>query len=160
MYNMNISIFGFTFRLEVLLIIVLLWWIMWGHVLCSCSRGNSLLEDFSNINKASFDYTMKNFKEGFSQIKTNGPNTNSWFTPKLTYTKGDTPNKAVQSILNRKQQQLPLPEGQLDFLASVPFKPECCPNAYSNSSGCACMTAKDYNYLINRGGNNVPYSEY
>ena len=40
------------------------------------------------------------------------------------------------------------------------FKPECCPNTYSNSMGCACMTNKQYNYLINRGGNNVPYSQY
>jgi hypothetical protein len=42
----------------------------------------------------------------------------------------------------------------------TPFKPECCPNTYSNSMGCACMSTKQYNYLINRGGNNVPYSEY
>jgi len=26
--------------------------------------------------------------------------------------------------------------------------------------GCACMNSNTYNYLINRGGNNVPYSEY
>ena len=43
---------------------------------------------------------------------------------------------------------------------NTPFKPECCPNTYSNSMGCACMTTKQYNYLITRGGNNVPYSEY
>jgi hypothetical protein len=40
------------------------------------------------------------------------------------------------------------------------FKPECCPNTYSNSMGCACMSTKQYNYLVHRGGNNVPYSEY
>jgi len=158
---MNISVFGFTFRLEILIIIFLLWWIMWGHVICSCSRGNSLLEDFSGMNKQIFDYTVKNYNEGFNLLgNRDSPNTSSWFTPNLTYTKGKKPDAAVQAIFDRKQQQLPLPEGQMDFLASVPFKPECCPNTYSNSSGCACMTAKDYNYLINRGGNNVPYSEY
>jgi hypothetical protein len=26
--------------------------------------------------------------------------------------------------------------------------------------GCACMDLKSYNYLRQRGGNNVPYSEY
>lgn len=31
---------------------------------------------------------------------------------------------------------------------------------YNHYMGCACMTTKDYNYLIMRGGNNVPYSEY
>lgn len=40
------------------------------------------------------------------------------------------------------------------------FKPECCPNTYSNSMGCACMSTTQYNYLNNRGGNNVPYSQY
>jgi hypothetical protein len=42
----------------------------------------------------------------------------------------------------------------------TPFKPECCPNTYTNSVGCACMTLQQYNYLNDRGGNNVPYSEY
>ena len=40
------------------------------------------------------------------------------------------------------------------------FKPECCPNTYSNSMGCACMSTTQYNYLETRGGNNVPYSQY
>jgi len=48
----------------------------------------------------------------------------------------------------------------LFMFANTEFKPECCPNTYSNSSGCACMDSNSYNYLITRGGNNVPYSEY
>ena len=69
-------------------------------------------------------------------------------------------SKGVQDILNREPQTIPLPEGQMSMFANTPFKPECCPNAYSNSSGCACMTTNQYNYLVSRGGNNVPYSEY
>ena len=46
------------------------------------------------------------------------------------------------------------------MFANTPFKPECCPNAFSNSSGCACMTGGQFNYLVERGGNNIPYSEY
>jgi hypothetical protein len=42
----------------------------------------------------------------------------------------------------------------------TPFKPECCPTSFSNSMGCACMTNQQYEYLIHRGGNNVPYSQY
>jgi hypothetical protein len=62
--------------------------------------------------------------------------------------------------MNRKPQPIPLPEGELDMFANTPFKPECCPNTYSNSSGCACTTVQQYRYLTDRGGNNVPYSEY
>lgn len=86
--------------------------------------------------------------------------TSSWSRPDLTVVPGKPLNPAVKQFLNRKQQQLPLPEGEMDFFANVDFKPECCPNAYSNSMGCACMTSKDYNFLRQRSGNNVPYSEY
>lgn len=96
----------------------------------------------------------------FSDTHNNPISTSSWFTPNLTYKPGQTGGKGVQNILNRKPQPVPLPEGQLSMFATTPFKPECCPNTYSNSMGCACMTVPQYNYLINRGGNNVPYSEY
>lgn len=86
--------------------------------------------------------------------------TSSWSRPDLTVVPGKPLNNAVKQFLNRKQQQLPLPEGEMDFFANVDFKPECCPNTYSNSMGCACMTSQDYNYLVTRSGNNVPYSEY
>ena len=86
--------------------------------------------------------------------------TSSWSAPNMTVIPGQPLNPAVKQFLDRKQQQLPLPEGEMVFFANSEFKPECCPNTYSNSQGCACMTSQDYNYLVTRGGNNVPYSEY
>lgn len=181
--NMEVTLFGYKFRLEIIILIVIAYWILWGHVLCSCSRVG-LMEGIHNmynsqINKKSLDYEiLKNpiptiGKEGFVGANTNygesskfslsndNPvNTSSWFTPNLTYTKGTTGGPGVQNILNRPEQPIPLPEGEMLMFANTEFKPECCPNAYSNSTGCACMDIKSYNYLINRGGNNVPYSEY
>jgi len=52
----------------------------------------------------------------------------------------------------------PLSYGELDMFANTPFKPECCPTTYSNSMGCACINKEQYNYLITRGGNNVPFA--
>jgi hypothetical protein len=86
--------------------------------------------------------------------------TSKWGRPNLTVVPGKPLSQGVQNILNREKQPVPLPEGELNMFETTPFKPECCPNAYSNSSGCACMTVDQYNYLITRGGNNVPYSEY
>ena len=83
-----------------------------------------------------------------------------WGQPSLAITPGQPYSPAVKAVLDRKAQPIPLPEGELDMFANTPFKPECCPNTYSNGSGCACMTVKQYNYLSDRGGNNVPYSEY
>lgn len=87
-------------------------------------------------------------------------NTSSWSAPDMTVVPGKPLSPGVKQFLAREPQPVPLPEGELDMFASTPFKPECCPNTYSTSTGCACMTGTQYNYLVNRGGNNVPYSEY
>jgi hypothetical protein len=87
-------------------------------------------------------------------------NTSKWGNPSLTITPGKPIPKAAQAIIDRPNQALPLPEGQLSLFDNMPFSPECCPNTYSSSMGCACMNDTTYNYLITRSGNNVPYSEY
>lgn len=87
-------------------------------------------------------------------------NTSSWSKPNMTVVPGKPLSDGVKQFLARTPQPVPLPEGEMLLFANTPFKPECCPNSYSNSTGCACMTGQQYNYLIMRGGNNVPYSEY
>jgi len=86
--------------------------------------------------------------------------TSSWNVQDMTVVKGQPLSAGVKAFLARKPTQVPLPEGEMFMFANTEFKPECCPNTYSNSSGCACMDSTSYNYLITRGGNNVPYSEY
>ena len=87
-------------------------------------------------------------------------NTSSWNAPDMTVIPGKALSPGVKQFLAREPQPVPLPEDELVMFASTPFKPECCPNTYSTSTGCACMTGQQYNYLVTRGGNNVPYSEY
>jgi hypothetical protein len=87
-------------------------------------------------------------------------NTSSWNAPDMTVVPGKPLSPGVKQFLAREPQPVPLPEGEMFMFATTPFKPECCPNTYSNSSGCACMTGNQYNWLVQRGGNNVPYSEY
>lgn len=110
---------------------------------------------------------VQNNKEGFTGIdfesgklspydlNTMPVNIADWSAPDMTnpYSQG------YMSVAARSQQQPPLQNGEMDFFANVEFKPSCCPNTYSNSSGCACMSVNAYNYLKQRGGNNVPYSE-
>ena len=86
--------------------------------------------------------------------------TSSWSAQNMTVTPGQPLSAGVKAFMERKPTQVPLPEGEMFMFANTEFKPECCPNTYSNSSGCACMDSKSYNYLVTRGGNNVPYSEY
>lgn len=169
MYKMEISIGSYKLRLEILILIVVVFWIMFGHLLCGCSRVG-LFEAMSTIKngkKEGFKYKYDGFSTidmapDFSQAKTPGyiMDPSKWAMPTLTYSPGTTPDAGVQEIMNRPKQPIPLPEGQLDMFATTPFKPECCPNSFSNSMGCACMTMEQLSYLNSRGGNNVPYSEY
>jgi hypothetical protein len=113
---------------------------------------------FSSVKEPFYGMGGDNTINSYANPKT-VTNTKNWTNPNLTYSSNKT-NKGINQILNRPEQPIPLPEGQLDMFATTKFKPQCCPNMYSNSMGCACMTTKQYKYLIDRGGNNVPYSEY
>jgi len=211
MYNMDISILGYKFNLEILILIGVVYLILVGHTLCGCSNFYSLIEgntSMGNSNSSSNSSnssksmgqsnssssqsdasgnmmnqiqqkmqsnmpTQTTSKEGFVGANTNygessaydlsnsmPVNTSSWSAQNMTVVPGQPLSKGVKQFLARAKQPIPLPEGELSMFANTPFKPECCPNTYSNSMGCACMTSGQYNYLVMRGGNNVPYSEY
>lgn len=205
---MEISIGSYKCRLEICILIVFLFWIMFGHVLCSCctmsmQEGLSMLKEgfvaaprakrayYDNNNNSTEGFVTapvakkriydnnttdttetSTTTEGFvgSNNKAYGPEfgaskapgyimrPDTWAMPTLSYSKGTTPSAGAEAILDRNNP--PLAEDQLDFFANTPFKPECCPNAYSSSMGCACMDMKQYSTLIHRASNNVPYSEY
>ena len=194
MYNMEISIGSSKFRLEILILIVVVFWIMFGHLLCSCCRVN-IFETFVSSVKGGLSSTMSStplsstmsstplsstmssstpvtegfvgannvaYSPEFGGAKTPGYilNPSTWSMPTLTYSPGSAPDAGVKAIWDRPKQPIPLPKDELDIFATTEFKPECCPNAYSSSTGCACMTVDQYQYLIERGGNNVPYSQY
>ena len=108
-------------------------------------------------------FTGANINYGESSIynlNSSPVDTSSWSAQNMTVVPGQPLSAGVKAFMARQQQPIPLPEGEMLLFANTPFKPECCPNTYSNSSGCACMTGNQYNYLITRGSNNVPYSEY
>ena len=174
MYNMDISIFGYKLNLEVLILIGVVYLILVGHTLCGCSRVG-LMEglDVMKTAAAGAKKAVDKKTEGFSGANTNygesssydlssdvPVNTSSWSAQNMTVVKGQPLSKGVKQFLAREPQPVPLPEGEMLMFANTPFKPECCPNTYSNSSGCACMTGEQYNFLVLRGGNNFPYSEF
>ena len=212
MYNMEISIGSYKFRLEILILIVVVSWIMFGHLLCGCSRvgmmeGMQMMKEglvgtpgrkvaargvYNNNNPSTTttnddgtttttttdgtttDGTSSSTTEGFVGYNNSASspqfagaktpdyimNPSTWSMPTLTYSPGTKPDAGVKAIWDRPKQPIPLPKDELDMFATTPFAPECCPNAYSSSMGCACMTVDQYNYLRERGSNNVPYSEY
>jgi hypothetical protein len=167
MYNMEITIGKYKFNLEIiLLIIVVIWFLIVISVVASSDvKVNDIKEGFEKIVKEGFSNVNVgggSFGPEFSESKSPGyilpPET--WSMPTLEYSKGTTPSIGAEAILDRPAQPIPLPEGQLDFLATTPFRTDCCPSAFSTSTGCACLTMDQYKYLHERGGNNVPFSQY
>lgn len=187
MYNMEFAIGSYKFRLEILVLIVVVFWIMFGHLLCGCCNV-SMMEGIQIMNAGGIGSPARKAiavnrynankpqttTEGFvgNNNSAYGPefagvkipdyimNPSTWSMPTLTYSAGTKPDAGVKAIWDRPKQPIPLPKDELDMFATTPFAPECCPNSYSNSSGCACMTVDQYAYLRQRGSNNVPYSEF
>ena len=171
MYNMDITIFGYKINVEIIILICVIYLILVGHTFCSCCNYNNIMEGLTDMkNKIE---KPSNKKEGFTPVNVgfdesskynleydNSLDVSSWSAQDLTVVPNKPLSRGVKDILDRPTQPVPLPEGELLMFANTPFKPECCPNTYSNSSGCACLTTNQYNYLVTRGGNNVPFSEY
>jgi hypothetical protein len=174
---MDISILGFKLNLEVLILIGIVYLILAMHTVCGCASifgkregmDNNLTQPIpapalSNETKKKEGFVGANTNYGesasYPMIQSTYLDASKWGTPNLTIFPGKPVPAAAQAIINRPNQTLPLPEGQLSLFDNMPFSPECCPNTYSSSMGCACMNSSTYNYLITRGNNNVPYSEY
>ena len=165
---MDINLFGFKFNLEILILIGVVYLIMVGHTIGGCCNMPRIMEGLSNMTSSDSDESdedkkklamMKKSKEGFAGANTNygqssqyslgnyNPvDTSSWGQPTMTVTPGKPLSKAVKKFMNRPEQPVPLPEGEMLLFANTPFKPECCPNTFSNSSGCACLTGSQYNF--------------
>lgn len=151
---MNLSIGGFKVRVEVLVLVAVVCFLIFSQSAVACSSCDK--EGFTSHGSG---FKVSDFS-GYSLGDNTPVDTSKWGVPSLVLKKGEKPSEGAQAILNRPPQSVPLPEGQMAMFANTEFKPECCPNTYSNGSGCACMTVNQYNYLVSRGGNNVPYSEY
>ena len=85
--------------------------------------------------------------------KNNGDLASSWISKATTFASefgyGDINNTGTAYTGT----PVPLPDGELVIFAQNKFKPECCPSPYSTSTGCACITPEQINYLNTRGGN-------
>ena len=192
---MDISIGSYKVSVQILLLIVIMLWIIFGHALCSCSTVSAMegfamakemmtggqgpppmprakeqmtggqgpppmprakAEGFTNNSSGAFDTQFATTNSADYYMPPN-----EWAQQSLVYTPGQKPPPGVKAIWDRTKNQPPRKPGQLSFYDNVLFKPECCTGSDSSSSmGCACYTVEDYKYLIDRGGNNVPFSEY
>tara|TARA_B110001450_G_scaffold248266_1_gene264241 strand:- start:7389 stop:7883 length:495 start_codon:yes stop_codon:yes gene_type:complete len=102
---------------------------------------NTSFENFELENYQNENYKNENFKI----------NDNNNFFRNTHY------DKLEQHSYGNK---VPFPSSndKLDILVNNEFTPECCPSSYTNSTGCACMTSEQINFLNTRGGNSDGFS--
>ncbi len=185
--NFNFSIMGvkYSISLTFILIAIILWLIIQVNLLCACNHvtpyegftnassaatavltnsikgtGSSLIgKDKLTKEKNKESFVGANINNGESSnydLNSGAVDTSKWFNPNLT----DTNSPAVKKILERPA-NLPTDSEMLLF-ANTKSSPEACGSgsAFSTSSGCLEISPQQYSFLIQRGGNNIPYSEY
>ena len=133
---MNIKIFGLKFRLEILLAIVVVYFILSTHLFSSCSKVG-LKEAFTvmrTLNETPLDYRMGDGVEG------------SWDGKKQNN------NNSSETVTNGTE--VPL-NGTLFFFKENKGGPNNCDTNYSTSTGCIGLTAEQNKYLNSRGGNRI-----
>ena len=145
---MEIVFLGQKFRLEIIILSMILGAFIAINMWCSCAGG--VMEGFNAgvmLIGAGLDYTIGNgVNSSFDASHKDAikGNYNSWYSH-LDANKGSS---------------VPLEEGQLYMFDKNKFDPECCPSAYSNSSGCACLSPEQSKYLNERGGNRTLNTEF
>lgn len=143
---MEMKLFGIRFRLEVVIASLLVGLIMGGHVLCSCVH----TETAKKVAKKAVKETMENMGSQVNYDMSDGV-TGSWGA-------GRKVDSISQQLNTHQGPKVPLAPGQLFFFGENDFKPECCVPPFSgtsSSTGCACVTEEQVNYINKRGGNNT-----
>jgi len=172
MYIMDIKIGSYTIRGEILLLIVIMTWILFGHLFFSCTRigveeGFEIAKQLVGVvspqsNNLAYTSQFSEYKSVWdvpSPPRTSVSPADNLAVNNLSdvNTPFNNPPLAVKTDYEKPYQ---LPPGKMDILSDTKFKPECCPNLYSTGEGCACFTDDQFTFMKQRGGNNVPISDY
>jgi len=111
---------------------------------CSCFK-MSVFETFSSVKEGLHNMAPLN-----DQIMANSPN--SWANKASEYASGMGYETVLAGQKNNVGTAVPLENTMLMFKDNK-FKPECCPSTYTSSTGCACISTDQTQYLNQRGGN-------
>jgi hypothetical protein len=152
---MEIKIFGYEVRVEVVIACVIIGMVMGLVMFCDCFQ-YSLIEGMATEKHAAD--TKKKGKEGFTNLNNNDLHiddsyTMGWVKTAKRYASGMGNENKLNTYKDNVGTPVPLPEGELFFFADNKFKPECCPSTYSDSMGCACLSQPQVDYINQRGGN-------
>ena len=153
---MELKLFGYEARVEVVVACIIIGMLAGLFMLCDCFQ-YSVLEGMTpnDMNKKKANGKKV---EGFVNLSNNELNiddsyTMGWVKTAKRYASGMGNKNRLNTYKDNVGTPVPLPEGELFFFADNKFKPECCPSTYSDSTGCACLSQDQVNYINQRGGN-------
>jgi hypothetical protein len=165
---MEIKIFGYEMRVELIIACVAIGMLMGLVMFCDCFQYN-LIEGMTTKHAAAAAHSAVNKKpssaavtkpgkEGFKNLSNNDLHiddsyTMGWVQTAKRYASGMGNENKLNTYKDNVGTPVPLPEGELFFFADNKFKPECCPSTYSDSTGCACLSQAQVDYVNQRGGN-------
>lgn len=157
---MELKLFGYEARLEIVVACIVIGMIAGLFMFCDCFQ-YGILEGMTpnDMNgKKTGDKKEGDKKEGFVNLSNNELNiddsyTMGWVQTAKRYASGMGNKNRLNTYKDNVGTPVPLPEGELFFFADNKFKPECCPSTYSDSTGCACLSQDQVNYINQRGGN-------
>lgn len=161
---MELKLFGYEARLEIIVACIVIGMIAGLFMFCDCFQ-YGILEgmtpnDMNGKNKKADNKKADtgDKKEGFVNLSNNELNiddsyTMGWVQTAKRYASGMGNKNRLNTYKDNVGTPVPLPEGELFFFADNKFKPECCPSTYSDSMGCACLSQDQVNYINQRGGN-------
>jgi hypothetical protein len=136
---MKVPIFGKPIRVEII------------YVMCIILGGIIAMNTFCGCKKEGYEQRISGYLKGSGLQDTIGDGVkSSWVNPLKT---GGTKGYNNRLDTNVGSQGGPLAASELLIFDSTKFAPECCPSAYSNSSGCVCASPEQMKFLNTRGGN-------
>jgi len=148
------KLLGFSFRLETVVLCLLLGMLIHALLFCGCSKIGTM-EGFQ-LAGALLGEKMGQGVQG------------SWDTK--TIPKGPSLDFREQNH-DAYTSKFSSPDDSLNFFSDTQFKPECCGSTYSSNGGllrekgstqggCACMSKKQIDFINMRGGNRTLTSEF
>lgn len=157
---MELKLFGYEARVEVVVACIMIGMLTGLFMFCDCFQ-YSVLEGMTPNdvnNKKVNGKKAGDKKEGFVNLSNNELNiddsyTMGWVQTAKRYASGMGNKNRLNTYKDNVGTPVPLPEGELFFFTDNKFKPECCPSTYSGSTGCACLSQDQVNYINQRGGN-------
>lgn len=161
---MNITILGLKCRAEIVILSIVVGFVIASFTICSCAKISpeackKVLSESTGVVTEGFRKISDIADAASLNYHMNADQPGSWSQKAMGYASDMGYNTVLASHANYKGTEVPL-QGTMNFFKNNSFKPECCPSTYTSSTGCACTSVAQLNYLNQRGGNRTFASEF